>query len=59
MRDNRGQSPLHRACIGGHIETVQYPVESANCNVGEYVTCTLFFDINYCSSNRSNVLYPV
>ena len=56
MRDDEGRSPLHYVCAGGHKETAQYLIEHANCNVGEYVTFTLFFDINYCSSNKSNVL---
>ena len=35
VRDRRGLTPLHRACVGGNIQLVKYLVEELKCDVGE------------------------
>ena len=35
VRDMEDQTPLHRACVGGHIQVVKYLVEVLKVDVGE------------------------
>ena len=37
MRTTKNETILHKACVGGNKELVQYLVEELKCDVGEFV----------------------
>lgn len=40
-RDEDDEAPIHRACIDGDKDVVQYLIEEAKCDMGEYPkSCT-------------------
>ncbi len=54
VRDDENWTLLHKACFRGHKDVVQYLVEKANCDIGEYNTtpmhAVLYFRcIMYCA----------
>ena len=41
VRDVKKLTPIHKACINGNKELVQYLVEELKCDVGEFVGACL------------------
>ncbi len=41
VRDYENMTPLHKACVIGHKDVLQYLVEKANCDISEYNTTTI------------------